>query len=229
MSFGLVRVAPEPSSLTVVVRNHTAAPLPMIAFQRAACFAHFWLRIELATASGKPLRAADCAVRDFPGIAQPIAVGAEAKFVLPLRELFPTLRTGDFTVRISWDPTRLRDVLGPDAGFDILSSSQNETEISIAKPRKELVIKRGESVTLPGGAELHFAGHSHKSVDAESAPGPLMVGGTFTVPGGPPDKFHLSIFPDEKRTFFLGETHAFELMDYVYDESMRLRYYGPRR
>lgn len=231
ISFGFPRVATQPPELGVLIRNTGTQPLPMVAFPSAACFAHFWLGIRVTELGGRALAQQSCAMASFPGTAKSIAPGESLKVVLPLRDVFPDLGFGDFDIDLRWDPTELRAALGPDAGFDVLQWSVSDTRLTIAKPKKELVIRRGESVALPGGATLQFDGHSHKSVDAESAPGPLIVGGSFGGRGKSKEEFWASIFPDQRPTIFDlvtrdGEKHTFELMEYVYGESMRLRYFG---
>lgn len=238
VAFRFPRVATQPPDLTVVIHNHGTRALPMVTFASAACFAHHWLAINVSVREGsgrdrRPLALGPCPVRSFPGIATTIAPGAALTVVLPLREVFPTIGRGDFDVELRWDATALRAALGPDAGFDASSTSVSDTRLTIAKPRKELEIRRGQSVTLPGGATLRFAGHSHKMVDADSAPGPLMVGGAFGPAGGRSEEFTVSLFPDAGPAIFElgpdGARHVFELIDYAYDESMRLRYFGVLR
>lgn len=231
VSFGFPRVATQPPDLTVQIRNTGTTPLPMVAFPNAACFAHFWLGIRVTELGGRALGRRPCEVFDFPGTDKPIAPGESLKVVMPMRDLFPEIGAGDFDIDLRWDPTELRAALGPDAGFDVTSWSVSDTRFTIAKPKKELVIRRGESTALPGGATLQFDGHSHKSVDSDSAPGPLIIGGSFAAPGKPKEEFWVSVFTQDQPVLFdlvtkAGERHTFELVDHVYGESMRLRYFG---
>jgi hypothetical protein len=233
VAFRFPRVAAQPPDLTVVIHNDGARALPMVTFASAACFARHWLAITVTGRDGRPLALGPCPVRSFPGTATTIAPGADLTVVLPLREVFPTIGPGDFDVDLRWDPTALRAALGPDAGFDVLSSSVSDTRLTIAKPRRQFEIRRGQSVTLPGGATLRFGGHSHKMVDADSAPGPLIVVGAFGPAGTRAEEFSVSLFPDAGPAIFElgpdGSPHVFELIDFAYDESMRLRYFGVLR
>lgn len=231
VSFGFPRVAMQPPDLTVQIRNVGTTPLPMVAFPNAACFAHFWLGIRVTEQRGRALGRRPCAFFDFPGTDKPIAPGESLRVVMSMRDLFPEIGTGDFDIDLRWDPTELRAALGAGAGFDVTSWSVSDTRFTIAKPKKELVIRRGESTALPGGATLQFDGHSHKSVDAESAPGPLIIGGSFAARGEPKEEFWVSVFTQDRPVLFdlvskTGERHTFELVDHVYGESMRLRYFG---
>lgn len=231
VSFGFPRVAMQPPDLTVQIRNLGATPLPMVAFPDAACFAHFWLGIRVTEHGGRALGRRPCESFDFPGTDKPIAPGESLRVVMSMRDLFPEIGAGDFDIDLRWDPTELRAALGADAGFDVTSWSVSDTRFTITKPKKELVIRRGESTALPGGATLQFDGHSHKSVDADSAPGPLIIGGSFAARGQPKEEFWVSVFTQDRPVIFdlvtkAGERHTFELVDHVYGESMRLRYFG---
>jgi hypothetical protein len=234
VSFRFPRVATEPPALTVLIRNATGRALPMVTFGSPACFAHFMMRIHVTPRGGEPLPSRVCPVKDFPGTPTTIAAGTELQVVLPLGEVFPAIGTGTFEIDVAWDVGELRDALGPDAGFEVMSWSVTDTQFTVAKAKKEFVIRRGQSVKLPGGATLTFAGHSHKRVLAGSGPGPLIVGGRFAAPRLAAQDFSASLFPDEGPAIFDlgpddGPQHTFELLAWEYDASMTLRYYGALR
>lgn len=93
---------------------------------------------------------------------------------------------------------------------------------------RELTITRGQTVDLPGGRKLYFSGHSHKDVTPEMGPSPLMIGGTFTKPGAPPERFSVNVHLEHSKIFTVSD-EDFELIDYDYNQSMRLKYVGPHR
>ena len=93
---------------------------------------------------------------------------------------------------------------------------------------RELTITRGQTVDLPGGRKLYFSGHSHKDVTPEMGPSPLMIAGTFTKPGAPPEDFSVNVHLEHSKIFTVGD-EDFELIHYDYNQSMRLKYVGPHR
>lgn len=92
----------------------------------------------------------------------------------------------------------------------------------------DFTITRGQTVDLPGGAKLRFDGHSHKDVTPEMGPSPLVIEGALTKPGGAADPFYVNVHLEHSKRFTVGGEEL-ELVDYVYGQSMRLRYLGRSR
>lgn len=210
-------------TVTVTVHNLDSKPLPMVDFDDAACFSQAWLAVRITDARGKALAPKVCKTPRARGHATPIAAGATLRRELPLASLYPTWKRGVYRIEITWDPRGIRASHGADAGFGTRSTSQNLLEFTVAESLKEFTIRRDETAALPGGAKLHFLGHSHKSTE-EGQDSPLLVNGTFSAPGKPAESFYASLLPGRHVTFEVAPGHAFELLDWDYDVSMRLRY-----
>lgn len=219
--FSLPRVGPTAPLLSVTLRNEGPTPLRLTKLADA-CFVARWLSIAVKDARGKALIPARCELPDEGRAEMVIEPGREGKLTVSLGKVFPSLRPGSYEFYVGWALAAPGDA----AQFTVASSSLDNTRFTIGKPVTVLTIQRGATVNLPDGAQLTFSGHSHKDVDERSAPGPLVVGGSFAPPGGRAEHFYASVFVETSRMFWLRDAYAFELVDYVYGESMRLRYYG---
>jgi hypothetical protein len=218
-------VAPRSPTLRIDVHNRGDEPLEIVELE-GACFAWHWLSLRVVDPRGRELTPLPCKVKDFPGSAQPIAPDAWHRTTVKLDEVFGELRRGVYGIEVDWDPTRLREALGPDAGFHASSSSLNLTEFAIAPVRKVARIKRGSTTTMPDGAKLTFTGNSHKNVAAGDGPGPLGVSGVFTPPRGKPAPFDQWVHVEESGFFTVGDGYMLELIAHTYDATITVRYFG---
>ncbi|MBK6922162.1 MAG: hypothetical protein IPH07_32520 [Deltaproteobacteria bacterium] len=209
--------------LTVIIHNLDTAPLPMVEFADVGCFARAWLAIDLVDARGKAVAAKRCTTPRATGHASPIGVGSTVSFEVALAELFPACKRGVFRIDVAWDPQGIRASHGPSAGFDSAPSPVNLLEFTVAEPVETFTIQRGGTAKLSGGAQLHFAGHSHKMTE-QGDESPLLVNGTFALADKAPASFYASLYPNRVATFELAPGHVFELLDWDYDVSMKLRY-----
>ena len=221
VGFGIARVGPAAPMLTVRVHNDGTTPITMTDYADPTCFAERWLRLVVTDGKSKTVKPSACA-KPGPGTSRLIAPGAEVRFDIPLAKVFPALGAGSYGFAAGWKSAAPDDA----AAFSVLESSLNESRFTIARPQAEVTIARGQTITLPDGAKLTFSGHSHKDVDARSAPGPLIVNGTFGPPKQAAKPFYASVFVESSRMILLADAYAFELVDYVYGESMKLTYYG---
>ncbi len=219
------RVAEKPPVLTLVLHNRSPEPFHYEERPSAPCQLTSLVSFSMKDAAGKVLPLARCA--PSPGVDRTVAAGAKLELSFPLAELYPGLKNGSYEISASWAPQKPGALVGPEREF-----SEPGHPLTLRPVVRAFVVKRGETVQLAGGAKLTFAGHSHKRVDAESAPGPLIIEGTLTPAVGKPDKFYVSVYPEmatpASRIFAVGD-HYFELGEYEYGASMHLAYFGQLR
>jgi hypothetical protein len=99
-------------------------------------------------------------------------------------------------------------------------------EYRIAEYRiAEYRIGRRETVTLPDGAQFTFLAHGHKDVGPNQQ-SPLIVHFSMRASeAGLPEDSQVSVMPESSRKFSIGP-RSFELVEYIYNENMTIRYLG---
>lgn len=219
------RVGAATPSVSIDVHNTGQSPITIPVLE-APCFAHFMLSLRVVDRKGRSAPLAACKTNKPAGANATIAPGEHHRTTLALVDIVGRLARGVHEIELGWDPTRLRDALGPEAGFDPSSTSLNITEFAIARPLATVRVPRGTTKTLPGGAKISFAGNSHKHMSEGDGPGPLGVGGSFTPPGRPKESFDVWVHVEDSRFFALADGHTFELVDSAYDEWIEVRYFG---
>ncbi len=218
----LPEVGEAPPVLRVVLRNLSAAPIAMVRFPEARCFAHFYMKLRISGLRG-PVTLTPCAGEDGPGSEFNLAANGEERVLLPLAELAPKWPRGTYEIEVEWDPSGLDQARGTTSAR-ARQTSLNTSKFAIVPALVTVRVERGETVALPGGARLTFAGHSHKRVMAGDS-SPLMIYGTIAG-RGKPEAFSLNLHTELTRLIRIGDDQVFELVDYAYDEWMVLRYYG---
>lgn len=213
-----------PPILRVTVHNPNAVAVPFTRFDAPACFARHYLAIHLARPDGKPVVAAPCAVKDWPGVAGQLAPYAVTTIELPFAKLFTKLSTGVYELGVDWDSSELERAR-PGAGVGAASTSLDTQRFVIAKIRASFRVAIGKRVGLPGGLRLEFRAHGHKHVMAGGPSSPLIIHGTLAANKQPPEEFTVHVFTDESRLFSIDD-HVFELVAHEYDSWMQLRYFG---
>ncbi len=224
-------VGSEAPTLTITVRNPSAQAVPMTRFDDPGCFVRHYLGLRIVRPDGTPQPLAGCAILDWPGREEPLAAGGELLLRVPLAPLATRWPRGCYRFELAWDPTELARQLGEAAAVQSSQTSLNTEFFAIVRPLATVRVTRGQTVKLPGGASLQLVGHGHKRVMAGDT-SPLIIRGTFTRPGKPPEGFGHSLQMESTRLFWLDDIYAFELVDYAYDDWMELRYFGavaPRR
>lgn len=209
--------------LTVILHNLDTAPLPMVEFADVACFARAWLSIDVVGARDKPVPRKACATPRATGHPAPVGVGSTVSYEVDLAALFPAAKRGPYYVDVHWDPRGIRASHGAAAGFESEPSTGSLLEFTVADAVETFTIRRGETVSLRGGAKLQFAGHSHKRT-YEGQESPLLINGTFATDAAPAKEYYASVYPGRLVTFEPASGHVFELLDWDYDVSMQLRY-----
>lgn len=227
------RLAPEigagPPVLTIKVENPSAQAVPMTRFDDGACVVRHYLDLRVTRPDGKPQALLACAVKDWPGRDEPLAAGGELEVRVALADLAPTWPRGTYSLEIGWDPGELVRARGEAAAVRASQTSLNISEFTVARPLTTVKLSRGQTVTLPDGVQLKFSGHSHKDVGPGDS-SPLIIRGVLTRAGKQRgEEFSLNLYTEDGRVFWLDEVLGFELVDYEYDDWMRVKYYGKRR
>jgi hypothetical protein len=93
---------------------------------------------------------------------------------------------------------------------------------TIAKLVKTFTITTKEPVTFTKGVTLTFVGNSHKHMQEGDGPSPLLISAKLTA-GGKTEGVYGNV--DGKEPFSLGK-HVFSIVDYSYDDFMKLDYWG---
>lgn len=222
-------VGPTPPILDITIRSATATqPVPLTAFDDPVCFVHHYLDLEISRPSRKPQPLAQCVVKAWPGADAPLAVGEVRQIKIPLAKLATSWPRGTYGLAIAWNPQNLAAARGEAAAVRASQSQQSGTGFTIASPIKTFRITRGSSVDLPDGVVLRFTGHGHKDVEP-GMDSPLIIHGTLARPGGKPDEFSVNLHTEHTRIFRLEDDLVFELVEYAYDDFMKLHYYGKLR
>lgn len=225
ISLGFPRVAEKPPVLSLVLYNRTPEPFHYREHRSAPCQLARFVALTVRDAAGKVLAGAQCAPES--GVERTVPAGGKVELALPLGDLYPGIANGTYDLAASWAAAEAGGAPGPQREL-----SQPGRPLTIRPIVRAFVVKRGETVQLASGATLLFAGHSHKDVDEQSAPSPLIVEGTLTPAGGKPDKFYVHVQPEAKspgsRVFAVGD-HYFVLGEYEYGASMHLAYFGQLR
>lgn len=207
-----------PFTLTVRIENVSKEPQPALLMVDDACLVVRQLGGVLTSPAGKEQAATDCASAEQTSV----TIAPESTFSrkVELAKVFPRVKwtVGRWKLDVSWKHA------SADGGAHVSQTSLTGEALIRAKALQTFTIKPKGSITLSDGSVFTFRAHGHKHVMAGDR-SPLIIRGEFAPGGKKREEFDASLDVEAERVFDL-DGRVFELVDWKYDESIKLRYFG---
>ncbi len=214
------KIGAQAPVLKVVVTNPMTSPVQLAAVENPLCWIGLYFTGRLMkpdlteVATLKPCK--DPGTKTFE-LAPKDSITVE----VAVDKLFKKIPKGTFELALQFDSSQAtaRDrqlAVGTDTPLT------SALRFTIAKLVKTFTITTDTPASLGKGVTLTFVRHGHKNMLPGSGPSPLLISATLTVRG---KTRAVDAAVDGKGPFALGG-HVFSIVDYSYDDFMKLDYWG---
>lgn len=211
--------AGTPLTFTVQIKNVSKEAQTAQLLTDDVCLVLKQLSGTLENPAGKEVAGVECTSSEEATV----TIAPESTFTrtVELSKVFPKAKwnAGRWKFDVTWKHASL------DAGSGHVSQTSQTGEALVrAKSLQTFTIKHKGSVTLSDGSVFKFRAHGHKHVEAGQR-SPLIIRGEFAPGGKKNEEFDANIDTEDERVFDL-DGRVFELLEWKYDESMKLKYFG---
>lgn len=128
-------VGEPPPVLVVRIHNPNPQPIPFVRFDDVACFAHFYLALQITDPNKQPVSLTPCRIKDWPGSDGMLAASSDEEIAVPLAELASTWPLGGYQISVGWDPSAL-DAATNGTAVRASDSSRHATGFTISRARR---------------------------------------------------------------------------------------------
>ncbi|HNF77948.1 MAG TPA: hypothetical protein PKX14_14245 [Thauera aminoaromatica] len=206
-AFAEVGTAP---SITLEVHCEAAEAMVLKVPKDDVCLVVKLLQATLANPAGKAQAPAACTNEELVEVR--LEPGGDFSRRVELAKVWPGVKwgAGQWELDLGWN-----DALGTKIG----QLSTPSDPLVRAKALQTFTVKARKTVKLDDGTTFEFQAHGHKRT-MEGQRSPLIIVGA--VKG---EDFSVNLVTEEERVFE-ANGRVFELIEWKYDESMKLRYFG---
>jgi len=214
-------IAEKSPTVTITVTNPEVYAVPIAKVTKPICWLALYTRAELTRPDGKESEMKPCK-DDGKHAIEDLAPGATKTITLNVSELFGTLGLGQYSLNFDWDTTEAGKLDEKLVVFGKLE--QRRRDFIVAKLLSTFSIAKGKTAPIDGKVKLLFVSHGHKSVSSTGPGSPLLINAEI-VENGKGREVYASIHTEDKELVNL-DGYIFDVVEYKYDESMKLRYWG---